>query len=68
MWIYITGCIVAFIALIITHFKYEKILTANDLIVSLLFSLFSWIASIVVLIAVLLIDLGLNKSIIKRKK
>lgn len=31
MWIYITGCIVAFIALIITHLKYEDILTVGEL-------------------------------------
>jgi hypothetical protein len=72
MWIYITGCIVAFIALIITHLKYEDILTVGDLIVSLLFSILSWVALIalfVVLFVVwLLVEVDFTKPIIKRKK
>ncbi len=68
MWIYITGCIVAFIAIIIIHFKYEDILTVGELIVYLLFSILSWGTLIAVFIAVLLVELDFKKPIIKRKK
>lgn len=68
MWIYIIGCIVALIALIITHLKYKDILTIGELMLYLLFSLVSWGTLIAVFIEVLLVELDFNKPIIKRKK
>lgn len=68
MWIYITGCIVAFIAFMITHFKYEDILTIGDLILYLLFSLVSWGSLIAIFISVLSVEVDFTKPIIKRKK
>lgn len=67
MWIYITGCIIAFIALIITHLKYEDILTIGELLLYLLFSLVSWGALIAIFISVFSVEVDFTKPIIKRK-
>ena len=68
MWIYITGCIVTFIAFIIAVLKEEGVITFGDLLLITMYSCASWATFIAILI-VFLIDKGfMSKPIIKRKK
>lgn len=68
MWIYITGCIVTFVLLIIVCLKNESMLTMGDLIAIIVFSFASWSLPIGFVLAYLLSSNLFEKPIIKRKK
>ena len=68
MLIYITGCIVTIMVLIIAWLKEEGVITLGDLLLIIMFSLASW-ATIIAVLLVFLIDTGfMSKPVIKRKK